>query len=58
MATRNSAGLRGGRYVKSASLAALAYDEWLVSRRYLQESLALVLEDEGEGEEVRALEAA
>ena len=34
-------------------------DEWLVSRRYLsQESLALVLEDEGEGEEVRALEAA
>ena len=34
-------------------------DEWLVSRRYLsQESLALVLEDEGEGEEVRALQAA
>jgi transposase-like protein len=34
-------------------------DEWLVGRRYLsQESLALVLEDEGEGEEVRALEAA
>jgi len=34
-------------------------DEWLVSRRYLsQESLALVLEDEGEGEAVRALEAA
>ena len=34
-------------------------DEWLVSRRYLsQESLALVLEDEGEGEAVRTLEAA
>ena len=34
-------------------------DEWLVSRRYLsQESLALVLEDEGEGEAVRALQAA
>jgi len=36
-------------------------DEWLVSRRYLSgESIALVLEDEGETEraEVRALQEA